>query len=52
MSLAMLPDAPGRLSMMIGWPSAGSSFSASMRIMVSMTPPEERASTKRIGRAG
>jgi hypothetical protein len=50
--MAILPDAPGRLSMMICSPSNSESFGAMMRATKSDAPPGAKGTIMRSGRVG
>jgi hypothetical protein len=48
----MLVPAPGRLSMMNGWPSCSVRCCATRREMMSVVPPGEKPMIQRTGRIG
>src|SRR5450755_3044660 len=48
----MLPPAPGRLSMVTGWPRRSPSFGAMIRTVASVDPPGGNVTITRIGFAG
>jgi hypothetical protein len=50
--MAMLPLAPGRLSMMKGWPSRSDSHWPMRRALRSFGPPGAKPTTMRTGRDG
>ncbi len=52
MSAAMLPEAPGRLSTTIDWPSVSVNCLPMARDAMSTPPPAPKPTTMRIGRAG
>src|SRR5258708_8804049 len=51
-SVPMLPEAPGRFSTTTGWPRRAPSRSATVRALVSVTPPAAKGTTSRTGRDG
>src|SRR5690242_12639416 len=48
----MAPEAPPRLSITTGWPSAEASFGCICRARMSVVPPGGQVTTSRIGRVG
>ena len=51
-SVPITPPAPARFSTTTVWPSAGCSFSAITRAMMSVVPPGGNGTTIRTGRFG
>src|SRR5215470_4255850 len=47
-----MPPGPGTFSMMKRWPSLSPSFSPTMRVEISATPPAANGTMMRIGRSG